>query len=271
MVHTLNVVQLSRACPDDRRERTRDKKRRRYLDAAGRIIDRDGLGGRHDAGRGRRARLRHRHDLHVLPVEGGAAGGAAAAGGRHAAGVLPHRPPRVGRVPRDRGGRRRPGPPGAAAGLRRRSSSPRRSCSPTSSTCSGCCCPSRSRADEADETRRALPVLQRLFDEPRRAARRRGRGRRAARPAIRPSGSCGGSPRSTACCWSTTWPPSTATCSGPSTWPGRSPRTCWWGGAPTGPTSRSPAPTSSGWPPSARWPRRPSLTAAGRDRLASPG
>jgi len=38
------MVQLS-VVPDDRRERTRDKKRRRFLDAAGRIIDRDGLGG----------------------------------------------------------------------------------------------------------------------------------------------------------------------------------------------------------------------------------
>src|SRR4051812_259493 len=44
VIHTLNVVQLS-VVPDDRRERTRDKKRRRYLDAAGRIIDRDGLSG----------------------------------------------------------------------------------------------------------------------------------------------------------------------------------------------------------------------------------
>ena len=44
MVHTLKMVQLS-VVPDDRRERTRDKKRRRYLDAAGRIIDRDGLRG----------------------------------------------------------------------------------------------------------------------------------------------------------------------------------------------------------------------------------
>jgi AcrR family transcriptional regulator len=38
------MVQLS-VVPDDRRERTRDKKRRRFLDAASRIIDRDGLSG----------------------------------------------------------------------------------------------------------------------------------------------------------------------------------------------------------------------------------
>jgi AcrR family transcriptional regulator len=44
MIHTLNMVQLS-VVPDDRRERTRDKKRRRFLDAASRIIDRDGLAG----------------------------------------------------------------------------------------------------------------------------------------------------------------------------------------------------------------------------------
>ena len=44
MIHTLNVVQLS-VVSDDRRERTRDKKRRRFLDAASRIIDRDGLTG----------------------------------------------------------------------------------------------------------------------------------------------------------------------------------------------------------------------------------
>ncbi len=44
MIHTLNMVQLS-VVPDDRRERTRDKKRRRFLDAASRIIDRDGLRG----------------------------------------------------------------------------------------------------------------------------------------------------------------------------------------------------------------------------------
>jgi AcrR family transcriptional regulator len=40
----MNMVQLM-VVPDDRRERTRDKKRRRYLEAASRIIDRDGLGG----------------------------------------------------------------------------------------------------------------------------------------------------------------------------------------------------------------------------------
>src|SRR6476661_142161 len=44
MIHTLKMVQLS-VVSDDRRERTRDKKRRRYLEAAGRIIDRDGLAG----------------------------------------------------------------------------------------------------------------------------------------------------------------------------------------------------------------------------------
>jgi AcrR family transcriptional regulator len=44
VVHTLNVVRLT-VVPDDRRERTRDKKRQRFLDAASRIIDRDGLGG----------------------------------------------------------------------------------------------------------------------------------------------------------------------------------------------------------------------------------
>jgi AcrR family transcriptional regulator len=38
------MVQLS-VVPDDRRARTRDKKRQRYLDAASRIIDRDGVGG----------------------------------------------------------------------------------------------------------------------------------------------------------------------------------------------------------------------------------
>jgi AcrR family transcriptional regulator len=44
MVHTLNMVRLS-VVPNDRRERTRDKKRQRFLDAASRIIDRDGLSG----------------------------------------------------------------------------------------------------------------------------------------------------------------------------------------------------------------------------------
>jgi AcrR family transcriptional regulator len=38
------MVQL-RVVPDDRRQRSRDKKRRRFIDAAGRIIDRDGLRG----------------------------------------------------------------------------------------------------------------------------------------------------------------------------------------------------------------------------------
>ncbi len=44
LVHTLNMVRLS-VVPNDRRERTRDKKRQRFLDAASRIIDRDGLSG----------------------------------------------------------------------------------------------------------------------------------------------------------------------------------------------------------------------------------
>ncbi len=44
MVHTLNVVRLS-VVPDDRRERRRDLRRQRYLGAASRIIDRDGLAG----------------------------------------------------------------------------------------------------------------------------------------------------------------------------------------------------------------------------------
>jgi len=44
MVHTLNVVRLS-VVPTDRRERTREQRRVRYLAAASRIIDRDGLGG----------------------------------------------------------------------------------------------------------------------------------------------------------------------------------------------------------------------------------
>ena len=44
MVHTLNMVQLS-VVPDDRRERRRDLRRQRFLDAAGRIVDRDGLSG----------------------------------------------------------------------------------------------------------------------------------------------------------------------------------------------------------------------------------
>jgi AcrR family transcriptional regulator len=40
----LNVVQLS-VVSDDRRERARRKKRQRFLDAAGRVIDREGLAG----------------------------------------------------------------------------------------------------------------------------------------------------------------------------------------------------------------------------------
>ena len=44
LIHTLNVVQLS-VVPDDRRERARAKRRQRFLDAASRIIDRDGLAG----------------------------------------------------------------------------------------------------------------------------------------------------------------------------------------------------------------------------------
>jgi len=44
VVHTLNMVRLS-VVPDDRRERRRDARRQRYLGAASRIIDRDGLGG----------------------------------------------------------------------------------------------------------------------------------------------------------------------------------------------------------------------------------
>jgi AcrR family transcriptional regulator len=44
LVHTLNVVRLS-VVPDDRRQRSRDARRQRYLDAASRIIDRDGLEG----------------------------------------------------------------------------------------------------------------------------------------------------------------------------------------------------------------------------------
>jgi AcrR family transcriptional regulator len=43
-IHTLNVVQL-KVVSDDRRERSREEKRRRFLDAASRVIDRDGLGG----------------------------------------------------------------------------------------------------------------------------------------------------------------------------------------------------------------------------------
>jgi AcrR family transcriptional regulator len=44
MIHTLNVVQLS-VVSDDRRERAWAKRRQRFLDAASRIIDRDGLVG----------------------------------------------------------------------------------------------------------------------------------------------------------------------------------------------------------------------------------
>lgn len=44
MVHNLNVVHLH-VVPDDRRERSREKKRQRFLDGAQRVIDRDGLGG----------------------------------------------------------------------------------------------------------------------------------------------------------------------------------------------------------------------------------
>ena len=44
MVHTLNMVRLS-VVPTDRRERSHEKKRQRFLDGASRIIDRDGLGG----------------------------------------------------------------------------------------------------------------------------------------------------------------------------------------------------------------------------------
>lgn len=44
MVHTLNVVHL-KVVPDDRRERARDARRRAFLDAALRVVDRDGLRG----------------------------------------------------------------------------------------------------------------------------------------------------------------------------------------------------------------------------------
>jgi AcrR family transcriptional regulator len=44
MVHTLNMVRLQ-VVSDDRRERRRDARRQRYLAAASRIIDRDGLSG----------------------------------------------------------------------------------------------------------------------------------------------------------------------------------------------------------------------------------
>jgi len=44
MVHTLNMLHL-KVVPDDRRERTREAKRLRILDAAGAVIDRDGLAG----------------------------------------------------------------------------------------------------------------------------------------------------------------------------------------------------------------------------------
>ena len=44
MVHTLNVVHL-RVVPDDRRERSREKKRQRFLDGAQAVIDRDGVAG----------------------------------------------------------------------------------------------------------------------------------------------------------------------------------------------------------------------------------
>ena len=44
MVHTLNMVHL-KVVPDDRRERTRELKRQRILDAAGAVIDREGLAG----------------------------------------------------------------------------------------------------------------------------------------------------------------------------------------------------------------------------------
>jgi AcrR family transcriptional regulator len=49
VVHTLNVVHSSAShlsvVSDDRRERARDKRRAMFLEAAGRVIDRDGLGG----------------------------------------------------------------------------------------------------------------------------------------------------------------------------------------------------------------------------------
>src|SRR4029077_19166105 len=49
VVHTLNVVQSTsshlRVVSDDRRERARDKRRAMFLEAAGRVIDRDGLRG----------------------------------------------------------------------------------------------------------------------------------------------------------------------------------------------------------------------------------
>lgn len=44
MVHTLNVVHL-KVVPDDRRERARDARRQALLDAALRVVDRDGLRG----------------------------------------------------------------------------------------------------------------------------------------------------------------------------------------------------------------------------------
>ncbi len=44
MVHTLNMVHL-KVVSDDRRERAREKKKQRFLDAASNLIDRDGLSG----------------------------------------------------------------------------------------------------------------------------------------------------------------------------------------------------------------------------------
>ena len=44
LVHTVNMVHL-RVVPDDRRDRNRERRRREFLDAAGRVIDRDGLDG----------------------------------------------------------------------------------------------------------------------------------------------------------------------------------------------------------------------------------
>jgi AcrR family transcriptional regulator len=44
VVHTLNVVHL-RVVPDDRRERAREEKRARVLDAAQRVLEREGLEG----------------------------------------------------------------------------------------------------------------------------------------------------------------------------------------------------------------------------------
>ena len=224
------MVQLS-VVSDDRRERTRAQAAPRFLDAAGRIIDRDGLDGVTMQAVADELDCAVGTIYTYFPSKAALLAALQQRGGRHAAG-LATAPPATSGTPTSR---------------------PRRSTTTWSTSCScvafGAFFIAASvvfadefhlqrllltepvTADEPDETRQALPVLQRLFEEPRSpwwAAVEAG--------VLEPgdahrAGRCGGWPRSTACCSSTTSAPSTATCSGPRTWPAPSPPTCssGWG------------------------------------------